>query len=151
MSFYFLFPKRIITTLNILKYKYIKSLYSVNAQYKEMFGVSNPLWQIFLIWAISQIVINIIAANKTRLITKNNHIATSGKIKYSIHATNERIPAPPTKPIAVIANPFIFPLLNKPIKDINPKIKAVTRNVVPKIAHGKQKLNEDNITPINIV
>ena len=43
MSFYFLFPKRIITTLNILKYKYIKSLYSVNAQYKEMFGVSNPL------------------------------------------------------------------------------------------------------------
>ncbi len=122
----------------------------MKAQYKEMFLVIAPCSAIFLILAISQMVINITAA-KTARETIQYIGVTLTPTSINIHITREIRPAPINNPIAAIARPLRRDLLNRAIRAMRPNTNEVRPNVTPNINQSIKMVNVDSIMPINIV
>ena len=98
-------------------------------------------------------VISIIAANVTKVITQYNH-TNSPVITFviiNINMTRDNKPAPVTNPIAAIAKPFKRLFDKKAIRAIRPNITEVIPNVIPKIYQGINAVMVESMIPIKIV
>ena len=123
----------------------MKSTYNVNAQYKARLLLIAPLSHIFLMFHISNMVINMIAA---KIANETIHIIILEPINQF---TKARIPAPINKPNPSMSNGDKLPLVSEAIIVINKKIPEVMPKAIPKILQSMNNVNEESNVPINTV
>ena len=120
----------------------MKSTYNVKAQYKAKLLLIAPRSVIFLMFQISNMVMNIIAANKAN---ETIHIIMSDWINQ---LTRERIKLPKISPIPIMSNGDKLPLVSEAMIVMSKKMPHVIPNAKPRILQSTKMVKLERSTPI---